>query len=131
MLGDSPSFVILLATIFPFTSRQDAFYYYTAFGLGIFIRCCMKMAFRDPRPFMQTLLVYPNMCDFSYGTPDSEILLTTLMIGVIFLNKGQRAIYSCENTFTKSISKFCWFLAVFIWVNILVCGVVSGLCTID
>lgn len=94
VLGDSPSFVIMLATIFPFTSRQDAFYYQVAFSLGIFIRCCMKMAFRDPRPFMQTLRVYPNMCDFSYGTPDSEILLTTLMIGVIFLNKGRRSIYS-------------------------------------
>lgn len=80
---------------------------------------------------MQTLRVYPNMCDFSYGTPDSEILLTTLMIGVIFLNKGRRSIYSQETRFTRGMSKFGWFLAIFIWVNILFCGVVNGLCTVD
>lgn len=90
VLGDSPSFIVLLATIFPFVSRQDAFYYQVAFSVGLFVRCCLKMLFRDPRPFMFSLVVYPNMCDLSYGTPDSEILLITLMIGVIFLNKSRR-----------------------------------------
>lgn len=131
VIGDSPSFVVLLATIFPFTSRQDSFYYYTAFGVGLFLRCCMKMFFRDPRPFMQSLRVYPNMCDLSYGTPDSEILLATLMIGVIYLNKGRRDIYNSNSTFLRRLNKFAWFLAIFVWLNILFCGVVNGLCTID
>ena len=80
---------------------------------------------------MQSLRVYPNMCDFSYGTPDSEILLATLMIGVIFLNKGQRDIYSSNSTFVRRLNKFAWFVAIFVWLNILFCGVVNGLCTID
>ena len=101
------------------------------FGVGLFLRCFMKMCFRDPRPFMKTLRVYPNMCDLSYGTPDSEILLATLMIGVIFLNKGKREIYSADSTLTRRLNKFAWFLAIFIWLNILFCGVVNGLCTID
>ena len=91
MLGDSPTFVVFLASMFPFLSRQDAFYYSFCFGFAIFLRCCFKMFFRDPRPFMYSLNVYPNTCDLTYGTPDCEILLTTLMIGVLFLNRTRQA----------------------------------------
>ena len=55
------------------------------------LRCCFKIFFRDPRPFMYSLNVYPNLCDLTYGTPDCEILFTKLMIGVIFLNRTRQA----------------------------------------
>lgn len=48
------------------------------------------MTFRDPRPYMVNLLVYPNTCETTYGTPDSEVMLSTFMIGVVWLNKGDK-----------------------------------------
>lgn len=131
ILGDSPSFIVLLATIFPFTSRQDAFYYQFSLGFGLFIRCLMKLIFRDPRPFMTTLSVYPNLCDLSYGTPDSEIFLATLMIGVVYLNKNRQENCATQSTFARKMNSFAWFLAIYFWLNLLFCGFVNGLCTID
>jgi hypothetical protein len=89
VLGDAPTFVVAIGSSFPFLSRQDAFYYTVSGSVGIFVRCWMKLNFRDPRPYMVNLALYPNMCDTTYGTPDSEILLATLMLGVIWLNRSE------------------------------------------
>lgn len=87
-MGDAPAFVILIGMMFPFVNRQSAFYYSVSLSIALFTRCVLKLVFRAPRAYMVNLLVYPSVCDTTYGTPDSEVMLTTFMLLVVWLHKS-------------------------------------------
>ena len=129
-LGDSPTFVVMTGCTFPFVSRQTGFYLCVTMSLGIFARCLMKLLFRDPRPYMINQLLYPNMCDTTYGTPDSEILLATLLIGTIWLIRNDMkpvALTRRQQIFQYAV----WTLSLFFWLNMNLTGPLSGVSSVD
>lgn len=79
---------------------------------------------------MVNLALYPNMCDTTYGTPDSETLLATLMLLVIWLDRSEQP--SADRPKSKTVTLgVVWSLAVFIWLNLLFGGLVNSVSTVD
>ena len=68
------------------------------------------------------------MCDTTYGTPDSEILLSSLLLGVIWLNQSEIAEREKKH---KVILGIAWTLGLYFWLNMMITGVVSGVSSID
>lgn len=130
VLGDCPTFVVMTGCTFPFVSRQTGFYLCVAMSLGIFTRCLVKLMFRDPRPYMVNQLLYPNMCDTTYGTPDSEILLATLLLGAIWLIRSEMK-PSPMTRKRKILMYAAWTLATLFWINMIFTGPLSGVSSVD
>ena len=42
---------------FHFLSRQEAFYYSVVFSIAVFVRVNLRMLYRQPRPYMESLKV--------------------------------------------------------------------------
>jgi len=79
---------------------------------------------------MVNLALYPNMCDTTYGTPDSETLLATLMIGVIWLSRSEQP--PKERPRSKTIVlAVVWSFSIFIWLNLMLGGLVNSVSTVD
>lgn len=79
---------------------------------------------------MVNLALYPNMCDTTYGTPDSETLLATLMIGVIWLGRSEQPPKERPRSKTIVIA-VVWSLSIFIWLNLMLGGLVNSVSTVD
>ena len=124
VLGNAPAFLLYLTLAFPIVSRQTAFYLCVCFGLGVFVRCSVKLLFRDARPYMVRQSVYPNMCDTSYGTPNSETLLCTLALTVLFLNHTTPTTSRCKTILLSS-------LATFVWLSFFLADIVNGVSSLD
>lgn len=51
-VGQVGILMFLVSCLFPIMSRQGAFYYLASFSVGLTTCAFLRLAFRDPRPFM-------------------------------------------------------------------------------
>ena len=85
---------------------------------------------------MVNLLVYPNMCDTTYGTPDSEVMLTTFMICISRLAREDRQedarVEKRKNRRCVECLKVAgWALVFLFWVSVLLQGFINGTSSVD
>lgn len=84
LVGSMEMYIIVIACIGVFVSRQSAFYYQVCFSLSLFVRFFLRLSFRSSRPFMDDNDVLPLECIMSYGTPDVSVMeLVTLVVIII------------------------------------------------
>jgi len=76
-VGQVGFLMFLICCLFPLISRQGSYYFIASFSVGLTTCSILRLAFREPRPFMVDLQVFPLVCDLTYGTPNAEIMLTT------------------------------------------------------
>ena len=86
LVGSMECYIIVIACISVFVSRQSAFYYQLCFSMAIFLRFALRMSFRSSRPFMDENDVKPYECVMSYGTPDSSVMELVTMVVIIIKN---------------------------------------------
>ena len=53
LIGSMQAYIIIIACVCVFVSRQSAFYYQVCFSLSLVLRFAMRMSFRSSRPFME------------------------------------------------------------------------------
>ena len=85
-LGGNSMFSAFIATLTVFASRQNALYYITSFAICLQFRFVLRMFFRDSRPYLDNLSIYPYICINTYGNPSSSVMYLTTMFLVIMLN---------------------------------------------
>ena len=85
-LGSTEIYILVIACVGIFVSRQSAFYYQVCYSMAIFTRFMLRIGFRSSRPFMVKNDVEPYVCLMSYGTPDCAIMELVTMAFVICKN---------------------------------------------
>ena len=89
-IGKIEVFIVVIACIGVFVSRQSAFYYQVCFSVCVFMKFILRMSFRSGRPFMDSAGVHPYICQMSYGTPDTAVMELVAMVFVILKNPKSR-----------------------------------------